>query len=78
MVTVRIPVPSSEAASNLLGTAGLVAICVAIAFLTTWVWALLAAGVFAVALSVIAATGEQRAAQVAEIGAARSRHRKAA
>lgn len=54
MVTVRIPAPSATAATNLLGLVGLVAVVVAIGGLAGAWWAVLAAGVVAVGLSVLA------------------------
>jgi uncharacterized protein (DUF58 family) len=53
---------------NLLGAAGLLAIIVAVAALTSWKWGLLAAGGFAVALTVIAQY-QQAAEQAAPAGA---------
>ena len=56
MTEIRIPVPriSAGLASNLLGVAGLLAIIFAVGALTSWKWGLLAAGVFSVALTVMA------------------------
>lgn len=66
MMTVRIPVPSANAVTNLLGVLGLVAVVVAIGGLAGVWWALLAAGVVAVTLSVLAQTlGDRVAAPVA-------------
>lgn len=56
MVTVRVPVPSATAVTNLLGVFGLVAVVVAIGGLAGVWWALLTAGVVAVGLSVLAQT----------------------
>jgi hypothetical protein len=58
VVTIRIPVPSSLLVSNLLGVFGLLGIVFAIGALTSWPWALLAAGLFAVTISVIAQAAE--------------------
>lgn len=56
MVTIRIPALPAGLPSNLLGLAGLVAVVVAVGGLThNWWWSILAGGVAAVALSVIAA-----------------------
>lgn len=54
MVTLRIPVPSSAMVVNLLGVVSVAAIIAAIAILTAWPWALLAAGVFGLALTLVA------------------------
>ncbi len=54
MVTIRIPVPSSMLVSNLIGFLGLVAVVVAIGLLAGFAWALLGAGVIAVALCCVA------------------------
>lgn len=54
MVTIRIPAPSSMLVANLLGVLGLIGVVVAIGGLAGWWWALLAGGVFAVGLAVIA------------------------
>jgi hypothetical protein len=62
MVTIRIPVPSGILASNLLGVVGLLAIVVAIGALAGWPWALLAGGVFAVALTALAQAGARESA----------------
>lgn len=60
MVTVRIPVPSSELLVNLLGLFGLIGISLAAGGLTgNWWWSLLSASVFAVGLSVVAATNAE-------------------
>lgn len=56
MITVRIPAPSSVLAVNLAGVAGLVAVVVAIAGLAGVWWAVLAAGVALLGLSVVAST----------------------
>jgi hypothetical protein len=48
--------------SNLVGLLGLIGIVVAIGALTSWPWALLAAGVFAVALSALASAQQHTAA----------------
>lgn len=77
MVTIRLALPSGNAVSNVIGVAGLVAVCVAIAFLTSWMWALLAAGVFAVALSYLLAANGERAGQVDELATARHARRAA-
>lgn len=57
MVTIRIPAPPPGLVSNLLGVVGLACVVVAIAFLTDWRWALLAAGVTLVGLVVLGQTG---------------------
>lgn len=54
MATIHVPTPSPSTVTNLLGLAGLVAIVVAVGLLASWPWALLAAGVAAVSLSVLA------------------------
>jgi hypothetical protein len=68
MTYVRVPVPRMPAGlgTNLLGVAGLVAIVFAIGSLTSWKWALLIAGLFAVGLTVIA---QKQEAQVSPAGA---------
>lgn len=55
-IRIRVPHPSSTLLNNLLGVLGLVATIVAIGGLAGWLWGLLAAGVFAVTLSLIGAT----------------------
>lgn len=63
MTHIRVPVPRIPAGlgTNLLGLAGLVAVVCAIGALTNWRWGLLAAGVFALALTVIAQAQESPA-----------------
>ncbi len=56
MVTVRIPVPSGQAVTNVLGLFGLCAVVVGIGGLAGVWWAVLAAGVAAVGLAVLAQT----------------------
>lgn len=56
MITIRIPGPSSVLAVNLLGVVGLVAVVLAIGGLAGAWWAVLAGGVAALGLSVIAST----------------------
>lgn len=70
MTYVRVPVPriSPGMGTNLLGVAGLLAIVCAIASLTSWRWGLLAAGLFAVALTVIAQAGAAQASPAAAGG----------
>lgn len=51
---VRIPLPSSMLLSNLIGLAGLVAVVVAVGLLAGFAWALLCAGVMAVAMCALA------------------------
>ena len=53
MVTLRIPAPPAGLVGNLLGVAGLVTVCLAVAFLTDWRWGMLAGGVCATALAVL-------------------------
>jgi hypothetical protein len=53
-IRVRLPRIPPGLGVNLLGVAGLVAIVCAVAALTSWKWGLLAAGVFAVGLTVVA------------------------
>ncbi len=56
-ITVRIPMPSSMLIVNLLGLFGLIGLSVAVGGLTgNWWWSLAVASVFAVGLSVVAAT----------------------
>lgn len=73
MVTIRIPALPRGLFTNLLGVAGLVAVVVAIGALTDWRWALLAAGVFAVALHVVAQLNAEPEAGGQEDGAERPR-----
>lgn len=54
MVTIRIPAPSSESVTNILGAASLLAIIVAIGLLTDWRWALLSGGVIGAGLALLA------------------------
>lgn len=57
MVTIRIPAPSSMLVVNLLGLLGLAGLSVAVGGLThNWWWSVLTASVFAIGLSVVAAT----------------------
>jgi hypothetical protein len=56
VITIRIPGPSSVLAVNLLGTLGLVAVVLAVGGLAGAWWAVLAAGVALLGLSVIAST----------------------
>ncbi len=56
MVTIRIPVPRGQAATNLLGALGLLAVIVAIGGLAGAWWAVLAAGVLSVGLAALAQT----------------------
>lgn len=54
---IRVPQPPAGLLGNLLGLAGLIAVAVAVGGLTgNWWWSALTGGVFAVALSWIAAT----------------------
>lgn len=46
-----VPLWTANLLPNLLGLAGLVAICFAVAALTDWRWGLLAGGIFAVVLA---------------------------
>lgn len=62
MVTIRIPVPSSMLVSNLVGLLGLVAVVVAVGLLAGFAWALLGAGVIAVALCALAQNAAARPA----------------
>ncbi len=63
MRTVRIPAVPKGLVSNLCLLAGLVAICVAIAYLTDWRWGVLAGGVASVLTGVLAANGDEVAQQ---------------
>jgi hypothetical protein len=56
MVTVRIPVPSGQMATNILGVFGVLAVVLAVGGLAGALWGLLTAGVFAIALAVLAQT----------------------
>lgn len=56
MVTVRIPVPSGQTVTNLLGLFGVLAVVVAVGGLVGVWWALLTGGVFALGLAVLAQT----------------------
>jgi len=62
VVTIRIPVPSSMLVSNVLGVLGLVAVIVAVGLLAGFAWALLGAGVIAVALCALAQNAAARPA----------------
>jgi hypothetical protein len=59
--TVRIPAVPKGLLSNLCLLAGLVAICVAIAYLTDWRWGVLAGGVASVLTGVLAANEDEPA-----------------
>lgn len=59
MVTIRIPVPSSTTLLNWVGLAGLIAIVAAVGLLTDWRWSLLAAGVIAVGITMLAQNAAQ-------------------
>lgn len=61
-MTIRIPLPSSMLVSNLAGLLGLVAIVVSIGLLAGFAWSLLAAGVIAVGLCVLAQNAQRTAA----------------
>ncbi len=80
MATVQIPAPSSTLATNLLGVSSLAAIVVAIGALTSWPWALLTAGAFGIALTVLAQLDarQQPTAAVTQISDARARRGEAA
>lgn len=54
MVTIRVPAPPPGLLSNLVGLLGLVAVVLAVAFLTDWRWGLLGAGLVAVGLAMLA------------------------
>jgi hypothetical protein len=54
VVTIRIPAPTSENVTNMLGAFSLLAIVVAVGLLTDFRWALLAAGVLGTALAIAA------------------------
>lgn len=56
MITIRIPAPSSVLAVNVLGVMGLVAIVAAVGGLAGLWWAVLAAGVAMLGVSVAAST----------------------
>ena len=69
-ITFRVPRIPAGAISNITGLLGLVAVAVAIGFLTgDWAWSLLAGGVFAVGLAVVA----QAAAEAPSAGKTRPR-----
>jgi hypothetical protein len=53
-VTIRIPALRPGTASNVLGAVGLVGIVVSIGMLAGWPWAMLAGGIVAIALALIA------------------------
>jgi hypothetical protein len=61
---IRIPVPRIPAGlgSNLTGLAGLIAVVVAIGMLAGLAWAVMAAGLIAVGLAVVAQLGQRAAA----------------
>jgi hypothetical protein len=61
MRTIRIPALPRGLVSNLLGLAGLAAICVMIGCLTDWRWGGLAGGVAAVGVAALAAPREEQA-----------------
>jgi hypothetical protein len=63
-ISFRIPVWTANLLPNLLGLAGLVAICFAIAALTDWRWGVLAGGVFATVLAVWMQVNAEPAATV--------------
>jgi hypothetical protein len=70
VVTIRIPALPPGLLSNLVGLLGLVAIIVAIGALTSWPWALMSAGLFAVTLSALA--GARQAASSAPVRSLKS------
>lgn len=55
-IRIKVPHPSSTLVNNTLGVLGLFAIVVAVGGLAGLLWGVLAAGIFAVALSLIGAT----------------------
>lgn len=72
MVTIRIPAPSSEMVTNILGALSLLAIVVAVGLLTDFRWALLAAGSIGTAIALAAQNAKPVApAEVRQIGDAR-------
>lgn len=72
VVQFRIPTPSSQMVTNLVGFFGLLAVVFAIGGLTgNWWYALLAAGVFAVGLACLAQNGVRAVAD--EVSEARKR-----
>lgn len=56
MITIKVPAPSSVLVVNLLGVLGLIAIVVAVGGLAGLWWALLAAGVAMLGVSMAAST----------------------
>jgi hypothetical protein len=52
-ISIRIPAWTANLLPNLLGLAGLSAICLALAFLTDWRWGMGLGGVFATFLAVV-------------------------
>lgn len=69
-VTIHVPRLPAGAAANLIGLAGLLAVALALGGLAGWWWALLSAGVFAVALSYVAQTHQAAAETDRKSGAA--------
>lgn len=64
-VRFHIPAPSSMLISNLLGVLGLVAVVVAVGMLASFAWALLAAGIIATGLCVLAQNAARPAVNAA-------------
>ena len=78
VVQFRVPVPTSTALLNALGVAGLIAIIFSIGALTSWQWGVMAFGVIAVGIVVLAqtsaaSTARPAARSVADLEAARGR-----
>ena len=78
MATIQVPSPPPGLGTNLLGVAGLAAVVVAVGALTDWRWALLLAGVFAVALCWVAHQHQAAAAVPEAVDEAPPRPRLAA
>jgi hypothetical protein len=73
LVTLRVPTPSANTITNVLGGLGLIAVVIAIGALTDWRWGMLAAGVFAVILCVLAQTTAAQRVEVSDLDAHRNR-----
>lgn len=70
IIRIRVPHPSSTLLNNLLGVCSLVAIVVAVGGLAGWLWGMLTAGIFGVALCLIGSTYAPEAVQEAAESAA--------
>jgi len=66
-VRIKLPIITAGLISNLLGVFGLIALVVAVGGLAGWWWALVAGGVFAVALSYLIGLREEEVERAEEV-----------